>query len=290
MAELLIRPARPEDKEAVLTFCAQTWEWGDYIAEVWDVWLNDPAGLLMVAVLDGRPVAIEHMHMVAPQECWLEGMRVDPAVRGQGISQRLNEQVMVEAQKRGATVARLATRFDNVPAQRVLDRGGFERIGTFIHYAAPAEPLAGAELLTLATSDDLPALLSLLDRSAVYSAIGGLLYERWSGRALTEEVLQECLAAGAVRVLKQWEDFQAIAICGFEDHEEGRLMVKYLDGASEGIGRLAYGLRALAAREGLERVVVTIPDLLMLRDVLEGVGYQMEDSGIFWVYQRHLEG
>ena len=30
MPDLEVRPARSEDREAVLAFCQQTWEWGDY--------------------------------------------------------------------------------------------------------------------------------------------------------------------------------------------------------------------------------------------------------------------
>lgn len=288
--ELTIRPARPEDKAAVLAFCEHTWEWGDYIAEVWDEWLADPAGQLMVVVLDGRPVAIVHMLMVAPHECWLEGMRVDPDMRRRGVSKRLNAEAMSEARKLGATVARLAIHADNVRSQQAAAQGGFEQIGTFLHYEAPAEPLPGEEQPSLARAGDLPALMALLDRSTVYPALGGLLYTGWSGRTLTQEVMQEHLTSDMVLALRQWDDFQAIAICGFQDADDVLLMVEYLDGTSEGIGRLAYGLRALAARNGLERVLVTIPDLLMLRDVLEGTGYQAVDSGVFWVYERSLAG
>lgn len=288
--ELTIRPAQPEDKAAVLAFCEQTWEWGDYIADVWDEWLADPSGRLMVALLDERPVAIVHMQIVSSHECWLEGMRVDPAERRRGISRRLNTEAMNEARKLGATVARLAIHADNVPSQEAAAQGGFEQIGTFLRYEAPAEVLVGEEKPTPALVEDLPALMALLDRSTIYPAMGGLLYTGWSGRGLTKEVMLEHLTADTVLSLRQWDDFQAIAICGFLDADDPVLMVEYLDGTYEGIGRLAYGLRALAAEKGLERVLVTIPDLLMLRDVLEGTGYQAVDSGLFRVYQRQLTG
>jgi L-amino acid N-acyltransferase YncA len=288
--ELTIRPARPEDKAAVLAFCEQTWEWGDYIADVWDEWLADQAGRLMVALLEGRPVGVVHMQMVSPHECWLEGMRVDPAERRRGISRRLNAEAMNEARKLGATVARLAIHADNAPSHQAAAQGGFEQIGTFLHYEAPAEVLAGEEKPAPAPGEDLPALMALLARSTIYPAMGGLLYSGWSGRMLTEEVMREHLTAHAVLSLRQWDDFQAIAICGFQDTDDSLLMVEYLDGSNEGIGRLAYGLRALAVEKGLERVLVTIPDLLMLRDVLEGTGYQAIDSGVFLVYQRQLAG
>lgn len=287
---LTVRLAQPEDKAAVLAFCEQTWEWGDYIADVWDGWLADPSGRLMVALLEARPVAIVHMQMVSSQECWLEGMRVDPAMRRRGISRRLNAEAMNEARKLGATVARLAIHADNVPSQEAAAQGDFEQIGTFLHYEAPAEVLAGEEKPAPALVEDMPALLALLDRSTIYPAMGGLLYTGWSGRMLTKGVMLEHLTAGIVLSLRQWDDFQAIAICGFQDTDDMVLMVEYLDGTNEGMGRLAYGLRALAAAKGLERVLVTIPDLLMLRDVLEGTGYQAVDSGVFLVYQRQLAG
>src|SRR5689334_19752757 len=90
MAHIEIRPAREEDRAAVLAFCAQTWDWGDYIEYVWDEWLRDAQGALLVATSDGTPVGITHMRILTSQEVWLEGMRVDPAYRNQGIAKALN--------------------------------------------------------------------------------------------------------------------------------------------------------------------------------------------------------
>lgn len=289
MDDLEIRLAQPGDKEAVLAFCAHTWDWGDYIPEVWDDWLADSSGRLLVAILDGRPVALEHMRMVSPDECWLQGMRVDPAVRGRGIATRLNEQALHEARQMGATVARLTTHSDNSAAQRMMDATGFEQVGTYVHYAAPAEQLRGAPQPVVASPDDLPALLAFLDRSNVFPTTGGLIYADWGDRsqALTKTVLEERLAHGQVLTLTQWDDFQAIAICGFQGAEP-LLLVEYIDGAPDGISRMAYGLRTLAADRGLEQVAITLPPLLMLRDALEGTGYQTEDAGFFLVYQRQI--
>ncbi len=291
MDELTIRLAQPQDKAAVLAFCAHTWEWGDYIPQVWDDWLGDPSGRLLVAILDNRPVGLLHMRMVGPDECWLQGMRVDPAMRKQGISTRLHTQAMREARQMGATVARLATRSDNAIAQRAIDALGFEQVATYLHYDAAAEDVPGAPQPLVAEPSDLPALLAFLDRSNIFPVTGGLIYEDWGDRTreLTEEVLRERLAHGQVLVLRQWDDFQAIAICGLHNAAEPVFLVEYIDGTMEGIGRLAYGLRPLAAERGLEQVSITVPNLLMLRDVLEGTGYQTEDAGFFLVYQRQVD-
>src|SRR3989442_2205048 len=104
-----IRPARPEDREAVLAFCAHTWEWGDYIEYVWDEWLHDPQGQMFVATVDGQPVGVAHFRMLSATEAWLEGMRIDPAYRQQGLATAINNAMLAEAMKRGAPVARLIT-------------------------------------------------------------------------------------------------------------------------------------------------------------------------------------
>ncbi|HLW00917.1 MAG TPA: GNAT family N-acetyltransferase [Ktedonobacterales bacterium] len=291
MDDLTIRLAEPQDKAAVLAFCAHTWDWGDYIAEVWDEWLADASGRLLIAILADRPVGLLHMRMVGPDECWLEGMRVDPAMRKQGIAARLYEQAMREARQMGATVARLATHSENVVAHRVIESLGFEQVATHLHYAAAAEKVRGAPRPLVAEAQDLPALLAFLDRSNIFPVTGGLIYEDWGDRthALTEEVLRERLAHGQVLLLRQWDDFQAIAICGLQHAAEPVLLVEYIDGTTEGVGRLAYGMRPLAAERGLDQVAITIPNLLMLRDVLEGTGYHTEDAGFFLVYQCQVD-
>jgi GNAT superfamily N-acetyltransferase len=87
MMDLLIRPAQPEDREAALAFTAHTWgEHGDYIHMVWEDWLHSDRGPLLVGVLDGEPVSLVKVTWNSPGEAWMEGMRVHPDRRGQGIA------------------------------------------------------------------------------------------------------------------------------------------------------------------------------------------------------------
>ena len=64
MPYIEVRLARAEDREAVLAFCTQTWSWGDYIEHVWDQWLHNPNGQLLVATSDNKPVGVIHMQML----------------------------------------------------------------------------------------------------------------------------------------------------------------------------------------------------------------------------------
>src|SRR3989440_12799110 len=101
MPETEIRPARPEDREAVLAFCEQTWEWGDYIEYVWDEWLHDSKGILFVATIDGKFVAGSHLQMLNETDAWLEWMRVDPAYLQHGLAKVLDDVMLSEASRRG---------------------------------------------------------------------------------------------------------------------------------------------------------------------------------------------
>ena len=79
---LEVRDARPEDRDAVFAFCARTWgDDGDYVPDVWDSWLADATGVMLVGVADGRPVALSRINMIAPDEAWIEGLRVAPDMR-----------------------------------------------------------------------------------------------------------------------------------------------------------------------------------------------------------------
>src|SRR5262245_51361881 len=112
--ELIVRRARPEDRAAVLAFCAQTWDGGDYIDDVWDEWLADERNVPLVGVLDGTPVALERVRMLSDDEAWLEGIRVDPAYRRHGFGRIMVSRGLVAARELGATVARLLTSDTNV--------------------------------------------------------------------------------------------------------------------------------------------------------------------------------
>ena len=119
---------------------------------------------------------------------------------------------------------------------------------------------------------------------------GGVEIHHWAGRGVTEPTLREYLAAGNVIELEEWGEAQALAIVT-EDHDHAdhaELETRYIDGLSDAIGRLALLLRGEANRRGMERVWLWLPDLLILRDAMDGAGYARGDEDPMWVYAREL--
>lgn len=323
--QVKVRPARTEDKEAVLAFCTQTWPDGDYISFVWDVWLGDERGVLLTAVLGERPVGISHVTLVADDEAWVEGIRVDPRERRRGIGRMLVSRSLVAARERGAVVARLMTDADNDAAQRLFAAFGFTRVAEVTHYRADAltpeslmkvtqeqtpevahedlSDLAPAPLpsdleqvvpsgarITIPGPEDFERVWAWLVQSNLAPLNGGLEFANWKARALTEPNLRRYLAEEQVLLLEEWGAVVALAIprdVPARGKEPARMDVRYVDGLSDGIGRLALVLREVAAERGQAHIGLWLPSLLILHDAMDGAGYSGDEQPML-VYARNI--
>ncbi len=289
-----IRHARPEDREAVLAFCVQTWEWGDYIEHVWDEWLHDPRGKLFVATIDGQPVGVANIRMLNKTEAWLEGMRVDPAFRQQGIASALWDAQLAEAIRRGATIARLITESTNAAAIRLLERGFMRRVGAFTLFralpvTAPSKRQYGLETPALANVTDLDDIINYLNASNIFPAVGGLYYQGFTAYSITSELLAEKVAAEQMYILRRWDRLDGLAIAEpRQGHREKHLSIGYIDGTTESISLITYALRCRLSDLGLESVSANVPDLMMVRDAFVGAEYEW-DGKVFYTYERSLE-
>jgi len=82
-----IRKAGHFDKKPVLEFCKTTFSWGDYISQVWDHWLIE--GNLFVITKNQKPVALCNASILKNNQVWIEGIRVSPEFRKQGLASKL---------------------------------------------------------------------------------------------------------------------------------------------------------------------------------------------------------
>lgn len=294
MSAIEVRPARAEDKDTVLAFCAHTWEWGDYIEHVWDEWLHDPTGQLLVAVIDERPVGVTHIRMLNATDAWLEGMRVDPDYRNQGIAKALNTASLEEAMRRGATNARLATESTNDASIHIMESIHMRQVGSFAPFTA--QPIAtegkrqpSSDSTQLATLDDLDEIIDYMNASNTFPAVGGLYYVGFTAYEITAQLLKEHIAAQHIYLLRRWDRIDGLAIAEPRNDRQGkRLSIGYIDGMTiEAISLVAYDLRRRLSTLGLESIYAYAPDLMLVRDGLAGIEYEWNGS-VFYTYERSL--
>ena len=298
MAQTEVRSARAEDKDIVLAFCTHTWDWGDYIEHVWDEWLVDSQGELFVAVTDGQPTGVAHLRMVNATDAWLEGLRVDPNYRQQGIAKALNVAMLEGAMRRGATIARLVTESTNTGAIHMMDTIYMRHVGAFTPFRA--NPLVTQvkshtkvdytpEATHLATVDDIDEIIDYLNVSNIFPAVGGLYYAGFVGYEITAALLEQKIADQNVYLLRRWNRLDGLAIAEpREDRQGKRLSIGYIDGMTiEAISLVAYDLRQRLTHSDLDSAYVYAPDLMLIRDGLTGIEYESDDK-IFYTYERGL--
>ena len=148
---LVVRRARPEDRDAILSFATRTWHDWDYIPHAFPVWLEANDGAFLVGTVGqpadesadglmdaegsplsvGQVVAITRVAMVSPTEAWLEGIRVDPRVRGMGVASDLQVAELHWVAGQNAQVLRYATGSSNEGSHRLGARDGIVVVARF---------------------------------------------------------------------------------------------------------------------------------------------------------------
>ena len=285
---MTIRPARPDDRPAMERICAHTWEWGDYIPEVWDEWLADPRAVMQIGEMAGQVVALNRVVFQSPDQVWFEGMRVDPERRREGIGWKFMEHDLASARERGAKVVRLATSHSTTAVHTMVARVGMVRIGVAALLTAEAMP--GGPLPAILGPEHASQVESFLQRSSVLAHMHGMYDCGWAWQALSAERVAEMLAAGQMAAVLTPEGKPAALAAVVTSLEGGEMWAGYADGQPEAVTALAAALRAQAARLGRPQVEAMLPDLPWLREAFRAAGYgQGSWKGELWIFERRLD-
>jgi len=169
-----VRGARDSDRKAVFKFCERTWSWGDYIPKVWDTWLKDKNGRVFVATIDEIPVGICHLSFDTPSEVWLRGARTDPKYRKMGVATEITKKCLEYTKEKGAKLARLVTESDNIAAQAVLRKLGFQPVAEFVEMVTEDVAQKKTKNSTWANISQTKEVWSYLQGSETYIKAAGL--------------------------------------------------------------------------------------------------------------------
>lgn len=249
-AQLTIRPGLPADLPAVKSLCDGTFDWGDYVPEVWKYWLDDPGGDLLVACLGEEMVGLTHVVCVDKGEAWLEGMRVHRDQRRAGVASVLTQASLEAARARGCRLARLSIDLRNLPSQGLAAKYGFMPActndiwawdGTAADLAALTVPEGKARK---ATSADVPALAGLYPTAP-------LRLVHWKGRRLSRQVLRRIRST-----LRVWEQGGAPVAALSRDHWDRSLDMCLPCGDPAAISGLLRSVVSEALTEGMTEISI----------------------------------
>lgn len=271
MPEIEVRAARASDTRAMLEITRTVWGGDDYVPHVWERWLHDRDGALLVATHAGQVVGLQHVQIQPDGDAWLEGIRVAETVRGAGVGEALVEHGLAWARDMGCAAARLAVSGDNAASNRLAEKAGFGVAGRYRTVRAEAEPAPQEPSVRLAQPFEEESILQLLDAAGYpYPAT---YTQGWTAFRLTRDRLRLLLATHAVVLCGQPTNAIAIATTA---PDRPSLRLGLAAGSPSGITSIGRWLRAQADRTRIARVRGTLDAsgdvLAALRDASFQVG------------------
>ena len=283
---LTTRIGRPEDLLAIAAWTRDTFSWGDYVADAFLDWLAEEAGTVMIAELDGIPVAMGRVAMVGPAQAWAQGMRVHPDHRRMGIGTALGEAMWEWARTRGARIVRLAIDERNTVSQAQVTATGFRRISDWrrgeraIGDASPVPAgNGGVRVPALERLDDAPsaeaepAFLSW-STGELARAARGLLPIAWVWRTMTVDHLS--LAARNHNLV---EGRPGWAICEVDD--DGVFQVHWLETTADDARAMVLALVDRAVEADVAEMKVMVPAVEWLTDAFAGSGFEFNSVAVW---------
>ena len=287
LAGLVCRPALAGDKCAMLALTAQIWDGNDYLPQVWDTWLLDSVGRLVVAEMRGRLVGLGKLTCLAPGQWWVEGLRVHPEMQGFGIASHLHEYLLQAWRRLGSGVLRLATSAKRLPIHHLCYRTGFEKVAEFTAFRASSLNERVAQFIPLSEPTLDPAM-QLAATSPSMTFAGGLWDLGWEWAEPTRAFLSRAAAQG---LAFWWAEQRGLLVLRIDEDEDDPLspvpFVQILACSLDDLPELLKDYRRLAAGLGYRQaawVAGMHPDLQAILDL---AGFERTwDSSLFIFEKR----
>lgn len=236
----------------MLEITRDVWEGSDYVPLVWNEWLRDRSGRVLVATVNGRMVGLQHAAIHPDNSVWLEGIRVASDVQGQGVGRALLHAGVAWAREIECEAVRLATTSTNPASNRIAELEGLRVVGRFRPLSAAATASAEPQDVRIAQ----PGELESVWRFVTQSADATFYTEGWTAFRLTTDRLRLLLAAHAC-VVTGPDAIDAVSIVtSTVGRPAPRLGLAV--GDASGVERIARWIYAVTRRHDLRTVRATV--------------------------------
>lgn len=131
MNNIVVRRAKSEDRKNAVFVEGQATPGLHYLDHVYEEWLLDPEGVLLVAELDDRLVGVGKFSKMPDGSAWLETLRVLPDYQGKGVGKAFYREFLNLAEDRGVNRLGMYTTPDNFASKGLADINGFNFAGEF---------------------------------------------------------------------------------------------------------------------------------------------------------------
>ena len=233
------RFAKNTDKEDVLKFCINTFDWGDYIDQVWDLWYSESNSALIVAENEihhtkKSVIAVSHVSLCPNRRnIWLEGIRVNPDYRRRSIATELLSKMLSYGKRQGAKEASAIVGVNNLPSQLMMEKNGFDVISKWNYYSTNKSRSYGKVNVRTATVSDIKKVWDYLKQSKIYKSSGKRHVNSWRWYSFNSDTILTNIKDGKLLIAGN-DDIEGIAIINKDGYwnRNDVFQIVYLDAAS----------------------------------------------------------
>jgi GNAT superfamily N-acetyltransferase len=257
----VVRLATNQDKDHVLNFCKNTFSWGDYIDRVWNSWISEPDGILLVAENENhtekKPIAIIHGILIPEKTIWVEGIRVDPEFRNQKLATELINSILEFGRKNGAIYSAAIVSVKNEASKRLMEKSGFKVLSKWSYISTNHMIILPTiynitNNFKIADINDYQQISNFLRNSKIFESSGKKFVKSWRWHELTKERLFTMIYDKKVIIVKKNDknknhrddnnnkdelQIRGIAIIDIEGYwnNENIFQIVYIDADSESL-------------------------------------------------------
>ena len=289
--KIIVRKARSSDNDAVFKFCEKTWDWGDYVPRVWNRWLEEKDGRILVATINNVPVGISHVKVLKPGEAWLEAARTDPNYRRKGVATAITKECFKFALQKDVKLVRLATNSDNTAALRALRKLGFKLVSEFVKMTCKKMEADKSEKTKWAKVRDEKEIWEFLRKSKCYAKTAGSFTILYVWASLQKEDLKKFLAERKAIICKDQNAVSGLMLIDdgvSREWSENSVQTCYVDGTQEAVLDMIRFLKEHCRESGIKRIYGFTCDHKPITSAFDIMGFERDTLTCIYLFEKRL--
>ena len=214
---MVIRNALETDKSSVLEFCKNTFSWGDYIEDVWEIWKSKRR--LYVMEDEGKVVGVYNL-VISEKQAWVEGMRIHPDYRRRGLGKKM----LAHAESISSSkTRRLIIESENYPSIRLVESMGYHLEDKW-------------QLYSLVPQNERSSVKNAVDLSEIEALIDSSTYaDSWKWLPLEQEEIRQLMREKRIIISNKSGTTSAIGIWNRPSDIPQTLQIGYVNGSHDGV-------------------------------------------------------
>jgi len=249
MKELIknIRMSVASDKDQILSFCKNTFSWGDYIHEVWDSWEKSDG----LVIIEDHETAVAMCHGVKFQNenmLWIEGIRVKENYRKNGLATSLIRYFEKVANDFDIKRLNMLIEYENIQSLNLVKKLDYKIISKWNYFSLPSIKNPHGEIK-----------FESVDISEI-NLKNIRFVDSWRWIPLTQDNFRNLCLSGNVLCQKYNGVVESLGIVCESDSFDDTIILTIIFGTYDSIHKMILHVQNLSVKKGYSKIRILTED------------------------------